>query len=126
MLLDWMVAYNPSSVQLGKLTHLHWLGIELSVLDGEDVEAFANNHHLMKHLRHFERILDSLNIVLYFPPEIGTNQYSMEDMPRLPNFIFLALGITAYGHSFAAAHLMFSGGVLEYKGWILIFFQGAH
>lgn len=103
VLLDWMVGYDPSSVKLGKLAHLHWLGIELSVLDGEDVEAFANNRHRMKHLRGYERVLDSLNIVLSFPQEIGTSQYSMEDMPRLPNVVFLALGISSYGHSFAAS-----------------------
>ena len=64
--LKWMNSYDPSSVQLDKMTHLESLGIQLYILDEEE-EAFENNNYGMKLLRRFENV-HTLDLQIVYPP----------------------------------------------------------
>ncbi|CAM0880059.1 unnamed protein product [Alopecurus aequalis] len=100
-LLEWMNVYDPSSIQLDKVTHLERLGIQLYILEGEQ-ETIENNHYRMKLLWRFEHV-HTLDLNILYPQEICTGPYLIEHMPRLPDVTFLALGVIAYGHSFGAS-----------------------
>uniref|UniRef100_A0ACD5VEC1 Uncharacterized protein n=1 Tax=Avena sativa TaxID=4498 RepID=A0ACD5VEC1_AVESA len=99
MTFKWRNAHDPSSIQLNDMMHLKTLGIELFILGGE--EAFEHNHYRMTLLQCFERIR-TLDLLIYYPPDICAGPYLMEHMPILPYVTFLALGVVAYGHSFGA------------------------
>uniref|UniRef100_A0ACD5VMS5 Uncharacterized protein n=1 Tax=Avena sativa TaxID=4498 RepID=A0ACD5VMS5_AVESA len=100
MTFKWRNVHDPSSIQLNEMMLLRTLGIELFILEGE--EAFEHNHYCMTLLRRFERIR-TLDLMIYYPPDICAGPYLMEHMPSLPYVTFLALGVVAYGHSFGAS-----------------------
>uniref|UniRef100_A0ACD5VBW9 Uncharacterized protein n=1 Tax=Avena sativa TaxID=4498 RepID=A0ACD5VBW9_AVESA len=99
--LDWKNEYDPSSIHIDKIAHLEKLGIQLSILEGEE-EAAERNQYGMTLLRRFDHI-HTLDVQISYPPEICTGPYLMEGMPTLPGITILALGIMAYGHSFGGS-----------------------
>ncbi|KAK1646911.1 hypothetical protein QYE76_064716 [Lolium multiflorum] len=99
-LLDWMNAYDPSSIQLDNMMHLENLGIKIFILEGEE-EAVERNLYCMTLLWRFDHIR-TLDLLISYPPDICTAPYLMEHMPKL-HITILALGIIADGHCFGAS-----------------------
>ncbi|XP_047061582.1 putative F-box/FBD/LRR-repeat protein At4g03220 [Lolium rigidum] len=97
--LGWKNIFEPSSTQLDKMMHLEKLGIELIILEAEEV--FEHNQYCMTLLRRFQRI-HTLDLLIFYPPAICTGPYLMEHMPRLPDITSLELCVVANGHSFGA------------------------
>jgi hypothetical protein len=63
MSLDWKDAYDPSSVHLGKMAHLRWLGTFYFVYGGQD--GLSVNHSCLTLLQRFEAI-ETLSITLIY------------------------------------------------------------
>uniref|UniRef100_A0ACD5UP50 Uncharacterized protein n=1 Tax=Avena sativa TaxID=4498 RepID=A0ACD5UP50_AVESA len=103
-LLEWREAYDPSSVQFGKMAHLELLGTTFFLVYGPD--GYAHNRDCVRLLRHFE-VVHTLSLVLAYMSEdiedLGEPHYLMEDMTSLPDIKFLTLLLIPNGHSFGAS-----------------------
>ncbi|XP_066340779.1 putative F-box/FBD/LRR-repeat protein At4g03220 [Miscanthus floridulus] len=98
--LDWIDEYDPSSVHLGKMAHLQWLGTGFYLVYGNG--GFLHNQSCMSLLLRFEGI-KSLCLTLAYLRGIENYDYMMEDMAVLPDITFLRLMVMAYGHAFEAS-----------------------
>ncbi|CAL5077821.1 unnamed protein product [Urochloa decumbens] len=94
--LKWMDAYDPCSVHLGKMEQLKLLSTIFLVYGPE----FLNDACLMFMSR--VKVIEYLNLILGYMPEINNYQYLMEDLTILPEITSLHLILRAKGHSFGA------------------------
>ncbi|CAL5077250.1 unnamed protein product [Urochloa decumbens] len=98
--LEWRDAYDPSSVKLGEMAHLRWLGTFFYFVYGHD--GLSQNHSCLSLLQRFEAI-ETLFLTLAYMREIEDYQYLMEDMTVLPDITFFCLVVFSNGHSFGAS-----------------------
>ncbi|CAN6209171.1 unnamed protein product [Urochloa humidicola] len=98
--LQWRDVYDPSSVRLGKMARLRWLGTFFYLVYGHD--GLSHNHSCLALLQRFEAI-ETLFLTLAYMREIENYQYLMEDMTVLPDIKFLCLVVISNGHAFGAS-----------------------
>ncbi|TVU41478.1 hypothetical protein EJB05_15000, partial [Eragrostis curvula] len=98
--LEWKVPYDPSSVQLGEMEHVHELQTTYFVVYGP--HNFRKNHSCLRLLQHF-KIVKSLFLTLIYLPELHYYLYFMDAMTMLPDTTNLHLHVMANGHAFGAS-----------------------
>uniref|UniRef100_A0A0E0LGB7 F-box domain-containing protein n=1 Tax=Oryza punctata TaxID=4537 RepID=A0A0E0LGB7_ORYPU len=96
-LFEWMEPYDPSSVQLNDMLNLTLLRTHLSVF--EPPGSLFNQHCAML-LRLFD--VNSLDLLLGYPPSLDNNQCMMGDITMLPHVEKLFLSLSSRPHAFGA------------------------
>ncbi|CAO1939349.1 unnamed protein product [Urochloa humidicola] len=94
--LRWADAYDPSSVHLGEMEQLKSLSTVFLVYG---LEVF--NHACLMFMSRI-KVIESLNVVLGYMPEVNNHHYMMEDLTVLPEITSLHLILRVQGHSFGA------------------------
>ncbi|KAF7008667.1 hypothetical protein CFC21_023374 [Triticum aestivum] len=98
--LEWSDAYDPVSVQFGRMTRLQWLGTSFYVVYGPS--GIEHNRDLMRLFRHF-KVIHSLRLTLNYQRDLSNRQYLMEDMTMLPVISLLSISVIAHGHACGAS-----------------------
>ncbi|KAG2631749.1 hypothetical protein PVAP13_2NG044600, partial [Panicum virgatum] len=96
--LNWVGAYDPSSVRIGKMESLKSLTTIFLVYGAEGFILNPACLMLMSRVK----VIESLTLGLCHPQEINNYQYLMEDMTILPDVTSLHLILSVEGHSFGA------------------------
>uniref|UniRef100_A0A0D9WVD8 F-box domain-containing protein n=1 Tax=Leersia perrieri TaxID=77586 RepID=A0A0D9WVD8_9ORYZ len=95
--LQWINAFDPSTVRFGKMENLRWLGTSYFYVYGQG--DLMNNNNPLRLLQHFQfDAIPTLSLALAYLPVIIDHEYLMEDMTVLPDIVFLNLTVLANGH----------------------------
>ncbi|CAL5034420.1 unnamed protein product [Urochloa decumbens] len=97
--LQWLDSYDPKSVQLDGLAQVKSLVCTFNVYDSHGSWCNRGSQQLLKR---FQALL-SLQISLFYPKDIGSFQYAMEELTKLPCLTSLAIMIRRNGHTFGAS-----------------------
>ncbi|XP_051178195.1 uncharacterized protein [Lolium perenne] len=120
LVLKWKKnTWHPKYVELGEMTHLHCLDIDVFLQYGTDDfmddtdflmdddigflmdDVIMYNTDTLMLLQRF-KVIHKLNLRVDYLPCMRVNEYLMEDITRLPDITFLSIVITAHAHSFGA------------------------
>uniref|UniRef100_A0A0D9WVE0 F-box domain-containing protein n=1 Tax=Leersia perrieri TaxID=77586 RepID=A0A0D9WVE0_9ORYZ len=82
--LQWINAFDPSTVRFGKMENLRWLGTSYFYVYGQG--DLMNNNNPLRLLQHFQfDAIPTLSLALAYLPVIIDHEYLMEDMTVLPD-----------------------------------------